>query len=284
MELKRNHQGFVDIGYLLNNKDAKLKDSNSFFDKFCFIIGEDEYFYKRVVEKNLYNELIAEELAKDFGIACAHYDIAVYDGKIGVISKNIFENGDKNFEMKKILNGEDNNNLTDIWDTLLFRYKNEKIVEKLMNEIVDVFMFDVLIGNSDRHTGNLQLVENDNNVKICPLYDNERMLSSDSIKYGIYFMGIERDDYYRDIAFDENRNLLFRFLNMSDNIYKEIFKSKLWIISNENINKVINRVENRINNNIPDYIKEFMKEQFSYNNKCINDVLRRVDEKKAGLI
>lgn len=285
MELKRDYDGFIDIDYLIDNKYAKLINRDSSFSKFWFSFDKDEYFYKS--EKHvefIYNELIAEELAKDFDIPCAHYDIAAYDGNIGVISKNIFKKDDNKFSLSEILDSSEHNNLEDIWDTFLYRYKDEKIVERLMKEIVDVFMFDVLIANPDRHSGNIMITENKDKISVAPLYDNMLMLSSNSIRYGMYSIGIDREDYNEEIDEDENMNLLFRFLNVSDNIYKEIFESKLWVISPENIDKVIVRVENRINNEIPDYVKEFVKEQFVYNNRCINDVLLRIKQKKAGLL
>ena len=285
MEKYRNEDGFIDINSLIEMESTKIKYLNRVKTKFCLTINEGRYFFKPVKHREyLYRELIAEELAKDFNIPCAHYDIAVFNDFTGVISKDIFKKYDNHFYLSQLLITEKYNNLEDIWDMLLLSYRDESIVEKLMKQLVDIFMFDVLIGNTDRHSENMELLENENGVNFSPIYDNLFMLKVDAMKYGIYSLTVDRDDTESKIRHDENSNLLYRFLNVSDRSYEEIFKSKLWIISEENISKAISRVEKRIKCEIDEDIKESIKGDFAMNNMYINRVLKRVDEKKAGLI
>lgn len=83
MELVNREDGFLDI--------SKFKLHNELY----VIINGVKYYFKECKDvKNVYNELIAEELAKDFGINCAHYDLAIRDDMIGVISEDIFSKYD----------------------------------------------------------------------------------------------------------------------------------------------------------------------------------------------
>ena len=95
MEKYRNKNGFIDISDL--KKDARYY---SFWFEYE---GYKYYFKKRKNALDLYSELIAEELAKDFNIPSAHYDLAVYNEKTGVISKNVISDDDNYISMRKIL-------------------------------------------------------------------------------------------------------------------------------------------------------------------------------------
>ena len=43
------------------------------------------------------------------------------------------------------------NNLYDIWYALDIYYKDSEITKQLMEEIINIFIFYILIGNIDRH-------------------------------------------------------------------------------------------------------------------------------------
>ena len=49
----------------------------------------------------------------------------------------------------------------------------QEIVTKLMKKIVDMFILDILVMQSDRHSRNWEIVEYDScEVDLQPLYDN----------------------------------------------------------------------------------------------------------------
>lgn len=278
MEKYRNENGFIDI--------SNLKSNSKFYSFWFEYDGIKYYFKKRRSSLDVYNELIAEELAKDFDILSAHYDLAIYNGNKGVISKNFISENDKYIPMKDILINHHEklckvdklNNLEDIWETLEDRYKNEEIVEKLMNQLVDIFMFDSLIGNYDRHVSNLGIIENKNGVNFAPLFDNEKILS-DSILNGVYSLGVDRDDYYLKIL---KENFLIKFFRVSIPEYIEYYKSKLWIISDENIDKVLKRVEDRTNSMINENLKQKIRDKFEINRNMIENVLDEINQRKLG--
>lgn len=284
MKILRDKNGFIDVSYLVSNNNATITNMGELRNKYIVTIDNERYFFKRESHMEIiYNDLIAEELAKDFGIACSYNDLAVIKNNIGILSKDVFKASDSHFFLSDILPKDKYNNLEDIWDILVIKYKDNEIVEKLMNQFTNLFIFDVLIANPDRHPSNIEIIENKDGVNIAPLYDNTLMLTSSSMTYGIYSLGLDRDDYLKDIHLDENSNLLYRFLNISDSSYQDILKSKLWVISKENIDKVLSRVEKKINSVIDSDIKESIKEDFAKNNEYILNVLQRVENKKAGL-
>ena len=78
-------------------------------------------------------------------------------------------------EMKKgILKS---NNLYDIWNVLEIYAKinNVKIdIEDSMDKLINMFIFDIITSQGDRHADNWGIIINrkNNTIRICPLYDN----------------------------------------------------------------------------------------------------------------
>jgi hypothetical protein len=42
----------------------------------------------------------------------------------------------------------------------------------LKDEFLKILVFDFLIGNTDRHQNNWAILKSENNIRICPMYDN----------------------------------------------------------------------------------------------------------------
>jgi len=283
----RDDLGFVNLDFLV----AESLSYNNYVDKkrrvFNFNYGNIEYYFKiTACSSDIYNELIASELAKDYGIPCAEYDLASINSLVGVCSKSVFGVEDKFYSIEKILEKEYGfiplkyNNLEDIWYALSLRY-DKNIVEQLMNQIVDLFLFDIMIANSDRNIGNYGIIENKENVSLAPLFDNEKILSDSCIEYGGYCIAVRREDFfwcYRDLSDDDN--FLYTFLRISDSEYIKQVEDKLWVISEENILDVFSRIENKISSTIPIQIKKKMLEKFANNKYMINEVLNKVKVKK----
>jgi hypothetical protein len=127
-----------------------------------------------------FSEKIASELAKIIGVESANVDIGIYDNKIGSMSylindktKEVLIEGialiskyRKNYDMKKMQDLESNE-----------YYCFEMILEaikgyKLEDDFFKVVIFDYIIGNSDRHHSNWAILESNNNIRFCPIYDN----------------------------------------------------------------------------------------------------------------
>lgn len=135
-------------------------------------------------------EKLASEIGKMIDVKCADVDIGTYNGRVGSMSYNILKKqGDSFFEgiyfIQKRYPYYNKNKLEDTYSNE--KYSVQMIENSLMQDyefnikqIYQMIIFDILIGNSDRHHSNWALaskknIENDIKTVIwnlCPLYDN----------------------------------------------------------------------------------------------------------------
>lgn len=69
------------------------------------------------------------------------------------------------------------NNLYDIWNVLEIYAKINNLdynIEDIMNNLINMFIFDIITSQGDRHADNWSIIKNnkDNSIRLCPLYDN----------------------------------------------------------------------------------------------------------------
>ena len=72
--------------------DKWLYDKSKDHDYWVYINGE-EYYFKEL--DNPYNELLGYNACKHLGIDACYTDLAILDGKCGVISKSLRDNSSK---------------------------------------------------------------------------------------------------------------------------------------------------------------------------------------------
>ncbi len=266
----RNKDGFILI------EDIPGIEFENDFRSFGFRYQGTKYYYKYVDYLKKYNELIAEELAHDFGIKCAKYDIALIQGKEIVISEDILKEGDIFTSLGAIVKERSHNSLEDIWSAFLRMGMDYDIIAVLMDEIVNMFLFDVLISNKDRHQSNYGIVENKDGTHLAPLYDNYAILDiKGCINKQSYGLNVSHEE--KGVFTIPRGNALNQFLEESDDRYTERLRSKLWIISDENIEKVIARVEMKIQGKISPTIKAMLKDGLKQNREMIEASLKRID-------
>lgn len=273
MSIKRDEFGAIKLGEL--QTDNKFRVVQPFYKNKAIIVYNKELYYLKKCNKvkNIYNELIAEEIAHDYGIQVAETDLFEYDNDFGTISKSIYPSSDKILPLSNFIDDKCNN-LEDIWlkfDNLF----DKDVTARLMDKLVDVFLFDVLIGNIDRHADNISLIKYENEIDLLPLYDNENMLSSDSIKCGFYTLGVDSKDFNSNAE----HNILEKFFSYSDNIYLEKLKSKLWIIEEDNFEKILKRVEEKISASIHPRIRNELFYGMKENVDMIKRVISKFDNK-----
>ena len=84
----RNKNGYIDI----NNIPKEVLDRKTYGsrkDKFWFNYEENEYLFKpNMNQEEDVREILNEEMAKILDIENAKYDLAIFQGKKGIISKN----------------------------------------------------------------------------------------------------------------------------------------------------------------------------------------------------
>ena len=254
----------------INNKDIVKKFGVYFIAK-C---NNKTYFCKKVDRNLKYNEFIAEEIASDYGIKHAHYEMGDLNGVDYIMSEAVYDDNNEILITLEQLEKEypDDSmecNLIDIW--YFFEKHFSKHVTKLMDQLIEIFLFDVLIGNSDRHLGNICLIINKKNgdVNIAPIFDNEIICESLAIYKGYYKMAIDKEEY--------NTNILYEFLSISDDNYINYLESKLDIICSENLDIIFDRLLEK-NIVVPTITKNIIKSGMSTNRRMILSVIKSVKE------
>lgn len=244
-----------------------------YYDKNKIFIENELYYFKYVSNiTNTYNELIASEIAKQFGIKCASCDIGTIDNNIVILSKDFVKN--KRFIkmediLKEIYKVEDTdlyNNIEDVSYAL-----KEKYSKDFKDNLIKMFLFDVLIGNGDRHSQNYGILVSDKTITLSPIFDNEEMLGNDFLFENIYSLGVNRQDYYASSL--GSYHILEKFLDSEDDYLFFINKRKE-IINRENIEKILKNVEKRINANIPSRLRKNIEERFDFNYKTISKIVK----------
>ena len=293
--------GFINLDNILNTigVDTSSLDSIMKSDKitvingsssnvFSFIYNNTRFYFKTNNERNLYNyyaELLAEELAKDFGIPCALYDLAKVGNHFGVISKDIKIEGATYVDLEDIIENYhedlwDNFSLINIWNDLNRYYKDrddrEKIVSKLISKIVDKFIFDVLICQLD--SSNMMIMECDGKVSLAPIFDNE-LMQYEGKEFAFYFGVDEKivpvDNYPALTAFN-------RFLNISSREYINRVVDKMWVISDVNLAKKFEIIERRTNYPVPEEIKfAFLNRFTNYRNMLVEILNKNINNSKS---
>lgn len=268
---------------------------------FSFDYHGETYYYKFTDYKEIspYNELIAEELAHDFGIPCVDYDLAVLgDIREGNISKD-YKRPDANYLTgqdilysfySKTMNFGDSfldenryNSLENIWDALEYRYQlhpdKREVVRSLMEKLVNIYLFDVLVCQSDRHSGNWMIEEKENNIDIAPIFDNERLYPD----LYCYYPGINVE-FCEDDPCKIEDDLLYKslesFKKVSNENYLNIIKDKLWIIGEENLNKVFERIEAKTEYPMPEGKKKYYLDGYQKHQDNLKKILNIEDIRK----
>lgn len=247
-------------------------DFIKYYNGITFVYNDKKYFFK-TIKKNyeFYNELIAEKIANRLGISCCRYYLACYHNKDGVVSE-YFEDPNYitmyDYLLKKYPEDEVDlaNNLEDIWNAFYLDF-NEVIVKKLMTELTNIFIFDAIIGNCDRNIENYGLVINGEKTHFAPLFDNEKLLSRISVKYGQYALEVEspfNEDFPKKV-----HNHLYQFLNVSDFSYHEKLKKALIIVSEEGIDEIFTELSGE-DIEIKKSMQKSIRVKFANNREMIN--------------
>lgn len=263
--------GCININYMY----IPMQCIGHFSRHYKLVYKDKLYYFKYAKVAYTYNELVANELAKDFDINCVEYDLASYNGMIGNISEDYIK-GRNHMLMSEFLFTNMGsryssycNNIKTI-SSLFYLKFDDVTAEKLTNQLITLFIFDVLIANSDRNDNNYGLINVGGNVQLTPVFDNGQMLNEDVLYDGYYSLKW-------NVINDSDMSILEDFLINADTKWIDLLKSKLWIIDEKNLFDVFNRVENKIHCSMDDVIKNDMLKNFSINRKYIIDSLNKYD-------
>lgn len=125
------------------------------------------------------SEKIASEIARLINIECAKVDIGIYDSRIGSLSYRINKEKENLIEGIGLINKYyPSYNPNSLYDADKGEYYSlEMILNSLQEydfqkEFLKIPIFDFLIGNTDRHQNNWAILQGEENIRLCPLYDN----------------------------------------------------------------------------------------------------------------
>lgn len=304
LEEYRDSNGFINIDTIEKSYDIKKMPENrgsSNKETDWFIIEDGDVLARtgglsQDAPYTVYAELIYEELCKQVGIECAHYDLAIYKGQRGVLSQNVAKDNESLILMKDIMDSvgvENYENEPICIDAILETVHSMCKFEDISNEqrsdickdICKVAIFDVFTMSTDRHSRNLAILYSEGDIKMSPLFDNECSLMLDitpeemlefcqdpkrlkeyaSLQMPIIYAPSDDTIHYHN----DWENTLDYICDSSDELYDEAqnYYNKM------DINKAMIDVEERIKCKLPQTLKEFLPKVFEQRNKMIGNHL-----------
>lgn len=199
------------------------------------------------------------------------------------------------------------NNLYDIWNVLEIysSINNYNIdIETEMNNLINMFIFDIITSQSDRHAENWSIILNnkDKTIRLCPLYDNSGICSLNREKAIKNIVSYDNDLQDKNIRENKKKNikrLLESTINHSNSGLKvdlsdveeknknkkmlqkfiinsdEIFNKKLQTFANSidemTLDEIYEEIEKQTGIKVPDDVKKIVKVVIFNNIKMINE-------------
>lgn len=280
---------FLDDYYLDKVEDSSYAPSH----KWLTIDGE-RYYFKYT--NSPYSEMIAYEIAKLLDIEAIEYDLAIYDGYAGVISKDYRQNDCKyipgymicleyfmkNLDTMKQMGLEkvticdeynepytfESNNLENIWQALEFKYKDypREEVLKVMYKIVEQFIFTLLTASPDKGSQNWDVIEKAHSLDLVPLYDNEGIYEFSNVSMG---MSVGFEDNNFDV-----KKVIEKFLKISSSEYIEMFLDKYYKLKEFGMENILKIIEEKTEYEI--LFKDSYINEFNNHMKLIEGILNKL--------
>lgn len=171
----RKINGYIDLNTIPKEIIAK-KVYGSRKDKFWFDYEGNEYLFKpNMNQEEDIREIINEELAKILEINNAEYDLGIFQGKKGVISKSFIKNKENLLLGLQILCKYNLGIHNDIYTYIEALKKSGESSENIHNITEELFkrhILDILSAQRDRNNENIAFIESDNRITLAPRYDS----------------------------------------------------------------------------------------------------------------
>lgn len=173
------------------NKKILSDSGKLYYFKESYKKGETK-FYKY----EFYSEVIASFIGEMIGLDVLEYNIAIYKNKIGCLSKSMISGDEELIEAGKYLKAFDNTFMFDN-ENPKDKYTFQLIIKALdafsltinVDKLIDVIIFDSIIGNSDRHQENWGFIAK-NTLFSESIDELEKVLLGKNTKYTSLINGI----------------------------------------------------------------------------------------------
>lgn len=244
------------------------------------------------------SEKIASDIANVIGLPCAKIELAVRNGRYGVVSYLINKSEDEVLSegityISRIFREYDRDNLID--SKTGEKYSLEMILKsveglKLEKGLFDIFIFDCLIGNSDRHHSNWATLTANDKTSVCPIYDNASSLCYSITEEKI--LQFKNDDNWKRAQINSKSKSIIRIngkkVTHSDFVkylYNNYYNETVDFVKKINKNLLSKEIDQIVDRYIPElgkiksnFIKEFLKEK----RKLILNIYKIADYEKGG--
>lgn len=252
-----------------------------------FKFTKSEYTTEHLSEK------IATEIAQLINIKCMKVDIGIYDSKVGSLSYRINKKDENLIEGIRLINryypSYDPNLLYD--EEKGEYYSLEMILNSLQEydfqkDFLKISLFDFLIGNTDRHQNNWAILQKNESIRLCPLYDNgsslccyiqeskiDGYLGNDKVRFKslVDSKSTSRIRIDKNVKKEPAHLKVLEFLK--DNYYKDVIDTVRTIscnVSEKNIDAILEAYTNMMSEKRKILIKKFLIEKVNLMLKQFN--------------
>lgn len=229
--------------------------SNNEIGQFKF--PKSEYTTEHISEK------VAADIAQLINIDCMKVELGQYYSREGSLSYRINKEGENLIEGVGLINkyypSYDPNTLYD--EEKGEYYSLEMILYSLkeysfQKEIFKILIFDCLIGNTDRHQNNWAILQDKNDIRLCPLYDNGSSLCCYLLESKLDgYLGNDKVRFQSLVDTKSRSRIRIDKKNVKEPTHLEVLE----YLKNNYYNEVINIVKTvgyNVNENSIDYILE----------------------------
>ncbi len=263
--------------------------------------GQTFLFKTGATNYEILAELISEKLAKQCGFPTAEYRLAIYKGKLGVVTPSflkkgeIIVTGDEYITHAKEIAKQNNinlefkgNSVENLLNACALQDTNANL-SQILFQLLTIYCFDLTIMESDRNLTNISIIKDlKGNIKIAPIYDCSTMakmntnidslvnnIRDDSHVYNI----TDNISYALKLTDDDSLGFMNEFSKLC-----EMFPKELSIImagiEKIDVEEAILAVENDIQteqNNfaIPFNVKYWLKKAITYRKNDLLSVYRK---------
>ena len=155
----------------LEDKEKQYIDENT---NGTIIIDNKKYYFKLIPSMSIGIEVAVENLAKLVDIKCAHYEVVEINGLNYYLCEDI-SGKDKFYTAYEL--GFYDYSLQNIWSEFELRYPEK--YEYLKEQMIKIYIFDILLLNNDRNYGNFGFKFINSKIEDVYIFDNGDVFSDD---------------------------------------------------------------------------------------------------------